>query len=104
MPPRSTTGLVRDRVVDNIDLCEPLRSVLNSTADRWESLAGLLDDFARVINDAPAPPITIFRSRNCCDLHRAYHRLRRWPPLSREPPPRPAGFACSTFSIRPSSS
>ena len=49
----------RNRVVDPVHLRESLRPVLDGTGDGSERLARLLDDLARVVNDAPAPARTI---------------------------------------------
>src|SRR5262245_11907132 len=67
--PRRAMGPERDRVVDDVHLTEPLRPVLDSTGDRWESLARLLNELTCVVDDAPPPARSILRRRDRCDLH-----------------------------------
>ena len=77
--------LERDRIVHNVHLPEPLRSILNRAGNRWECLARFLDGFALIVDDAPTPE-WIQRSRERYDLHgetRAYHFLRWDDPLTR---------------------
>src|SRR5262249_23632223 len=69
MPRRSTMGLVPDRVVDDVHLLEPFRPVLDGPGNRGDRLARLLDDLARVVDDAPAPEKIILWGRDRRDLH-----------------------------------
>src|SRR5262245_47703862 len=57
-----------DRLVD-LHLAEPLRPVLHRSGGRRESLARLLDDLTRIVDDAPAPERMILRGRDRHDLH-----------------------------------
>ena len=66
--PRRAMGLERDRIIDNVHLPEPLRSILDSACNRRERLARLLDGLASIVDDAPAPE-GIQRGRERSDLH-----------------------------------
>jgi len=59
--PRRAMRTERDRIVDDVHLAEPLGSMLDRTGDCRESLARLLDDLTRVVDNAPAPASLILR-------------------------------------------
>src|SRR5262245_25232599 len=62
-------GMERDRGID-VHRPHPLRALLQGAGDGRERLARLLDELARVIDDAPAPA-GVLRGRERGDLHGA---------------------------------